>query len=114
MTGALQSAQTDVVNKSWLSKLVPPEGRPTAEAQQFLLPLVPVLEVPDTQAAWEAQAQTLRKRMLDEVYLENVPESWLKPELNVVWGDTIQHEGYVIHKLRYEVVPGLWLACRYL
>lgn len=86
-----------------------PESVATAEAQQFLLKRIPPLEVPDTQAAWEAQATALRKQMLEKVYLENVPCSWLNPEVNVVWGDTIPHDGYVIRKLRYEAVPGLWM-----
>ena len=85
------------------------EDEATAEAQQFLQKRVPLLEVPGTQAAWEAQASALRKQMLETVYLGNVPESWTQPEVNVVWSDTFQHKGYVIRKLRYEAVPGLWM-----
>jgi len=81
----------------------------TAEAQRFLLPRVPALEVPDTKEAWEEYAAALRKEMLDKVYLEHVPPSWLKPEVNVVWGDVISHDGYTIRKLCYEAVPGLWI-----
>ena len=105
MAALVQLAQADTrFPKTTLEK-----GEATAEAQRFLLPLVPPLEIPHTRAAWEAQATALRKQMLEKVYLENVPRSWLMPEVNVVWGDTIPHVGYVIRKLRYEAVPGLWM-----
>ena len=77
----------------------------TVEAQRFLLPRVPVLEVPDTKEMWEESAVALRKNMLEKVYLEHVPPSWLKPEVNVVWGDAISHDGYTIRKLRYRRFP---------
>lgn len=94
---------------SWLEERAVPEAQLTREAQAFLLKRLPVLELPETREAWETQAAALRRSLLDTVFLESVPDAWLQAELKVIWGDTIQHEGYRIRKLRYEAVPGLWI-----
>ena len=102
------------IEDSWLERTTVPEEQLTREAQAFLLKRLPPLEIPDTREAWERQAAALRRSLLNTVFLDHVPDAWLPAELKVVWGDTIQHEGYRIRKLRYEAVPGLWIpAVRY-
>jgi len=87
-----------------------PVGRTQAELEAYTSRLVPQFRIPTEVALWHRQAERIRRRVLSEVILRGVPESWLAGHLNVVWGETIPREGYVIRKLRYEAVPGLWLG----
>ena len=48
--------------------------------------------------------------MLDEVVFRGVPQGWRAGRPRVVWSGEIKAEqGYTIRKLRYEVLPGLWI-----
>ncbi len=78
------------------------------EIQGWLMSLVPVFSAPASAEEWTAQAGPMRQRMLEAVVFHGVPDEWRKQPTRVAWGDRIQADGYVIRKLRYEVVPGFW------
>ena len=87
-----------------------PVGRTQAELETYTSRLVPQFNIPTEATLWHRQAERIRQRVLSEVVLRGVPESWLTGPIRVVWGETIPREGYVIRKLRYEAVPGLWIG----
>ncbi len=103
------TVHADLALETWLEQAALPVKQSTEEAQAFLIRHLPELKIPSTQAEWETQASSLRQTLLQTIFLEHVPETWLNEDMNVVWGDRIFHEGYAIHKLRYEAVPGLWI-----
>lgn len=79
------------------------------EMQAFLLKRVPRFQMPAPNT-WEAEADRLRQRVLEEVVFRGVPETWRTAPLDVVWGEVIETgKGYVIRKLRYQALPGLWI-----
>ncbi len=67
------------------------------------------LTIPPNAAAWDAAAPLLRKRFREEVFVRGVPPAWASRDLETIWtGERLAGNGYVIRKLRYEVVPGMW------
>ncbi len=59
---------------------------------------------------WEAYREHLRQAILERVVFRGVPAAWRSRPVQVVWGDTIAGgPGYHIRKLRYEVLPGMWM-----
>jgi len=87
-----------------------PAGQTQSDLKAYLLSHAPKFVAPTDPKQWTAEAERLRQRVLDEVVLRGAPKAWLKGSPNVVWGETIPAEGYVIRKLRYEAVPGLWVG----
>lgn len=76
----------------------------------YLLSQTPSFITPSDSKQWPKQASELRQRVLDEVVYRGVPTEWREGPVHVVWGDTLPGNGYVIRKLRYEAVPGLWIG----
>ena len=68
---------------------------------------IPPLVLPSSKIEWEKSTGRIRKELLSEVFLKNVPETWLNGPLKVEWLDTIDRKDYIIHKLRYECLPFL-------
>lgn len=66
---------------------------------------------PPTDAdTWRRDAESLRQKVLDEVVLKGIPESWRPSQPPpVVWHDWQPGVGYRFRKLRYEALPGLWI-----
>ncbi|MFO0946144.1 MAG: hypothetical protein U1D30_09395 [Planctomycetota bacterium] len=63
-----------------------------------------------TAEAWMEYADGLRQRIFNEVIFRGEAAEWKKGETKVEWLDTIEGgPGYKLRKLRYEVVPGLWI-----
>jgi hypothetical protein len=87
-----------------------PAGQTQADLKAYLLARAPKFTSPTDLRKWSVEAERLRQRVLDEVILRGVPNPWLQGSPRIVWGDTITAEGYFIHKLRYEAVPGLWVG----
>ncbi len=67
----------------------------------------PVSKVPATPQEWTSAAAHLRHHLLDEVVYHGWPKEWLEsaPKFEEV-GVIETGDGYRIHKLRYEIVPG--------
>jgi hypothetical protein len=79
------------------------------QIQKYLHARVPKLELPETVQAWEQEAAHLRQRILGEMVLRGFDQTPLARKPKIEWGDTIETgKGYVIRKLRYEILPGFW------
>ena len=80
------------------------------QLRRFIVRRAAQFAVPATTAEWTAQADRLRRRILDEVVLKGVPREWLAEEPRVEEVGRIDTgKGYAIRKLRYEGYPGLWV-----
>jgi hypothetical protein len=67
-------------------------------------------EFPETASEWRNKSESLRRELFEKVVFSGVPAEWLEYELQVVFGDVIETgKGYLIRKLRYEALPGLWI-----
>ncbi|WP_291981235.1 hypothetical protein [Luteitalea sp.] len=77
------------------------------DTQVWTATQVPVLQVPATRGAWEAQARTLRQRLLDEVVYRGTARDWRTQTVKVEEFGVIEADGYRVRKIRFEAVPGL-------
>lgn len=73
----------------------------------FIGERIPPLILPSSKNKWEKRTEKIRKKLLSEVFLKNVPKIWIDEPLKVEWLDTIDKEDYIIRKLRYECLPSL-------
>jgi dienelactone hydrolase len=106
---SLSSVEGNPIN-DWLTQPVLEPDEFLGEVREFLKMRIPKLEVPDTGDKWLKESHELRERILDRVIFRGVPEEWYEDNPLVVWGDVIETgNGYVIRKLRYESLPGLWI-----
>ncbi len=106
---ALAAAQPADPIDAALSKLILDPKQPAVEAQVYTAARVPLLPTFDSAAKWQAYATTLRRRILDEVVFRGEARTWRTAKTRV---ETVSEEagrGYRLRKLRYEVIPGLWL-----
>lgn len=107
----LLRAQTDGAEaRSILSQPIEPRDVVTFDLQEFLLHRAPQLTVPPSAAAWTEEARQIRGRMLHVIF-HGWPAAWVNaaPQFQdmgqVPAGSSAT---YRLHKLRYEVVPGLY------
>src|SRR5580704_7990424 len=78
----------------------------TFQLRQYLYRTLTKLPSPTTPDAWTSEADRIRKHLLDDVIFHGWPKEWVNSppkfeDLGVIEGD-----GYRMHKLRYEIVPG--------
>jgi dienelactone hydrolase len=82
----------------------------TAEQlRHFMLARVPRLRLPSSANQWSAEIERLRARELSVIY-HGWPQSWIDAPPKFEEVGTLEGRGYRIHKLRYEVVPGMYSA----
>ena len=67
----------------------------------------PAPKAPATAQEWTSEASRLRHHLLDDVVFHGWPKEWIEsaPKFEEV-GVIETGDGYRIHKLRYEIVPG--------
>jgi hypothetical protein len=84
---------------------------PQKEVQSFIEARVPKMPAARTMAEWQATADQLRQRVLNEVVFRgDVARSWQHTKTKVEWlGEIEGGPGYRIKKLRYEALPGMWI-----
>ena len=77
------------------------------QLQQYLSHRVPPEPSPNSAADWTAQAEKLRKHILDDIAFHGWPSEWVQsaPNFQQV-GATQARSGYRVTKFRYEIVPG--------
>ncbi len=77
------------------------------QLEEYLLRRAPKLPRPTTAAQWNAQAKTIRARVLRVIY-HGWPRAWVDsaPEFRDM--GEIPGNGYRIRKLQYEIVPGFY------
>lgn len=96
--------------REFLAQDVLPYDLPLQEVQGFVEVRVPAMVEITTLEAWQAQAERLRRDVLDKVIFRGQAAAWRDATARVEWLETIAGgEGYKIKKLRYEALPGLWI-----
>jgi dienelactone hydrolase len=104
------SPDGDNTINGWLEQSVLAPNEFKVQVQKFIKRHIPPLEIPDTADEWRDKSEELRSEILQKVIFRGVPEEWFTNEPDVVWGETIETgKGYLIRKLRYEALPGLWI-----
>lgn len=96
-----------------LEKPILEPGQPLIEMRAFLEPRIPVFTWPTDSDVIKIAAELaeLRKRVLNEIVFRGPRAAqWRTAQTKVEWLDAIQTpHGYSIQKLRYEVIPGMWV-----
>ena len=110
MSGATLKAQADpeIVLPILTRQLQSPQ-LVTSQLQQFLQSKVPALVVPASAEQWTAEAERLRRHLLDDVVFHGWPQEWVSspPQFEDL-GSLPAGKGYSLRKLRYEIVPGFY------
>ena len=87
-----------------------PKEQPLTEVRKYIEPRVAELPKFETSARWEEYAAQLRRRILDEIVFRGAAAEWRQGPVKVEWLDSIEgFADYRIRKLRYEVLPGMWI-----
>jgi dienelactone hydrolase len=77
------------------------------QLRQYLYQRISPLPTPKSAAQWSAEAERIRKHLLDEVVFHGWPPAWVDAPPKFEDLGTIESgKGYRIRKLRYEIVPG--------
>jgi hypothetical protein len=84
---------------------------PVAEVQAYCEPRVAPMPAVKTLAEWELFAELVRRDAFDRVYFRDaLARQWRDATTRVEWLETIPGgPGYHLRKLRYEVLPRLWV-----
>jgi dienelactone hydrolase len=96
--------------KTVLGREILVAGQTEREVEQFAEPRIPRMPAVRNVAEWEAYAARLRAAMFERVVYRGEAVAWRDAATRVEWLDTIAGgPGYGIKKLRYEVLPGVWI-----
>lgn len=77
--------------------------------QNYLMTLAKPLPQPATAKEWTEQANQIRRRLLEDVVYHGWPPEWVDSSAKFEdLGVIPSGKGYIVRKLRYEVVPGFW------
>jgi dienelactone hydrolase len=110
LSATLVRAQTDasVIEPILTEQLQSPQVV-TYQLQQFLMGKVPALPVPSSAEQWTAEAQRIRRHLLDDVVFHGWPQEWVNsPPRFEDLGSVPAGKGYQLHRLLYEIVPGFY------
>ncbi|MDG1894630.1 MAG: acetylxylan esterase [Fuerstiella sp.] len=104
-------ADEELSVQSALAKRIIDPQLPLREVQAYAESHVLPMSEPDSVAEWETYIESVRKEVLDKVVFRGEGRKWRSIPTQVQWLETIDGgPGYRIRKLRYEVVPGMWVA----
>lgn len=96
--------------KPLLEREIVGSALPMAEVQRYCESHVPKMPEIKSADAWTAEADRLRKAILEKVVYRGEAARWRDAKTKVEWLETIDGgPGYRIKKLRYEALPGLWI-----
>lgn len=106
------AAQVDVAER--IDQILKPPilepGTTLAETRAIVEASVPRMPQVESLATWEAEAERLRREVLERVVLRGEARGWHEAKLGVEWGEEVEGgPGYRIRKLRYEALPDLWI-----
>lgn len=79
------------------------------EIQAYIEPRVPRMPAVESAAEWRAEAERLRRQVLDGVVFRGRAAEWRDYAFRISAEGEIDGPGYFIQKLRYEALPGLWI-----
>jgi dienelactone hydrolase len=78
------------------------------QLEEYLLRRAPQLPSPVSGEAWTAEAEKIRKRVLEVIY-HGWPREWVdSPPKFIDQGSISSGKGYRIRKFQYEIVPGFY------
>ncbi|MEO1979896.1 MAG: hypothetical protein ABGZ24_05220, partial [Fuerstiella sp.] len=98
------------VQSALAQRIIDPQ-LPLREVQAYVESRILPMPEPDSVAAWETYINGVRQEVLDKVVFRGEGQNWRSQPTEVQWLETIAGgPGYHIRKLRYEVVPGMWVA----
>ena len=77
------------------------------QVRQYLFHHIPKLSAAQNAAQWSAEADRIRRHLLDDVVFHGWPKEWVEaPPKFEDLGTIASGNGYRVRKLRYEIVPG--------
>lgn len=79
------------------------------ETQVYTASRVRSMPSVSTARQWTQAEDQLRQRVLNEVVLRGEGRKWAQAQTRVEWLDVLPGHGYRIKRLRYEIIPGLWI-----
>jgi cephalosporin-C deacetylase-like acetyl esterase len=109
-TPALAPAQAigDTV-APFLEKPVQPVAVTAYQLQKYMMKHITKPVAPATAEQWTAEAQKLRKHILEDVVFHGWPQEWISSAPRFEQTEVVETgHGYRLRKFRYEVVPGFW------
>src|SRR5689334_1438946 len=83
--------------------------QPLVEVQVYTASHVKSMPLVSSAQQWTQMKEQLRRQLLNEVVLRGEGRKWADAKTRVEWLDVIPGNGYRIKRLRYEVIPGLWI-----
>jgi hypothetical protein len=92
-----------------LAKPILAPNQALVEVQVYTASHVKSIPLVSTAQQWTQAKEQLRKQLLNEVVLRGQGRQWAEAKSRVEWLDVLPGQGYRIKRLRYEVVPGLWI-----
>lgn len=84
-------------------------NQPLVEVQVYTASHVKSMPLVSSAQQWTHTKEQLRQQLLNEVVLRGEGRKWAEAKTRVEWLDVLPGNGYRIKRLRYEVVPGLWI-----
>jgi len=100
----------DAAIKAALERPILEPNQPWQEVKDFCRTRVIPMPEPTTVADWETYAENARQAVLKNVVFKGKAAEWAAQPTTAEWLDTIEGgPEYVIKKLRFEAVPGLWI-----
>ena len=92
-----------------LAKPILPANQPLVEVQVYTASHVKSMPLAASAQQWTQTKELLRQRVLNDVVLRGEGRKWAEAKTRVEWLDVLPGAGYRIKRLRYEVIPGLWI-----
>jgi hypothetical protein len=84
-------------------------NQPLVEVQVYTASHVKSMPLVGNAQQWTETTERLRQQVLNEVVLRGEGRAWAEAKTRVEWLDVLPGHGYRIKRLRYEVIPGLWI-----
>jgi hypothetical protein len=81
----------------------------TLDVQAYLESKLPKLPSFSSAEAWNQYADQLRADILRKVVFRGEAVKWRNHASEPVYGDTLKATGCTIQKVRYEILPGMWI-----
>ncbi len=105
---SVTAAEIDL--KAELSRPIITPQTSLEETQAYLERRIPQLPEVKTTKDWDALAAKWRQEVLDKVVFRGEAAKWRDHPLSVEYvGEPLRGPGYVVKKLRYECLPGMWI-----
>ncbi|MBI4890690.1 MAG: acetylxylan esterase [Acidobacteria bacterium] len=102
------NAQTAALETALAKPILAP-NQTLIETQVYTASRVKPMPSVATAQQWTLVKEQLRQRVLNEVILRGEGLKWAQAKTRVEWLDTLPGDGYRIKRLRYEILPGLWI-----